>query len=93
MLGMRGVGFALAMLISRCLCQFRLRWVANANMVSGGIWALFNIFKTSLNVLVGSNLTINIPTVFYIPCSQQKKANSCELVLIQKSCNSLMQIA
>ena len=22
-----------------CLCQFRLRWVANANIVSGGIWA------------------------------------------------------
>ena len=33
------LGFALAMLISCCLCQFRPRWVAHAKAVSSGIWA------------------------------------------------------
>ena len=32
--------FALAMYISCFLCRFHLRLVANANPVSGGIWAL-----------------------------------------------------
>ena len=33
------VWFMLAMKISCCLCQLRAHWVANANVVSGGIWA------------------------------------------------------
>ena len=34
------LGSALAMSTSSCLCNFSLRWVANANVVSGGIQAL-----------------------------------------------------
>ena len=38
-LGPLALGLALGMYISYCLSQFRLRWVANANMFFGGIWA------------------------------------------------------
>ena len=31
---------ALAMYISFFVCRFHLRWVANANPISSGIWAL-----------------------------------------------------
>ena len=37
--------FALAMYISCFLCRFHLRLVANANPVSGGIWALVFIIN------------------------------------------------
>ena len=34
------LGFALVMLIPFCLCDFSLRWSANANTVSGGTPAM-----------------------------------------------------
>ena len=40
MLGLLALGLALDMYISCCLYQFRLRWVANANPVFSGIWAI-----------------------------------------------------
>ena len=33
------------------LCPFHLRWVANANAVSGGIWAFITITWTLMNLL------------------------------------------
>ena len=39
--GYTRIGFALAMYISFCLCQFRSHWVANMNAISCGIWALY----------------------------------------------------
>ena len=39
-LGLLALGLALGMYISYFLCRFHLRLVANANPVSGGIWAL-----------------------------------------------------
>ena len=36
-IGNMRVGYALAMYIPCCLCQFRSRWVANANAISSGI--------------------------------------------------------
>ena len=40
-LGNIHIGFALSLLISRCLSNFHSLWVAKANMISGGIWALY----------------------------------------------------
>ena len=38
--GYTRVWFALVMYISSCLCHFCLRWVHNANVLFGGVWAL-----------------------------------------------------
>ena len=38
--GPKHKSLALAMYISFCLCRFHLRWVANTNPISSGIWAL-----------------------------------------------------
>ena len=43
------VGFALGMSISCCLSHYRLRKVANANVVSAGIWAFFCVFFCGLH--------------------------------------------
>ena len=36
---------ALAMYISCCLCHFHLHWVANANTISSGKWALIYLIS------------------------------------------------
>ena len=43
--GYARVGFALGMYISCCLFPVPLRWVANADAISGGIWAIVSIAK------------------------------------------------
>ena len=47
MLGPLVLGLPLAMYISCCLCQFCLRWVANANAFFSGIWAIKNCWSAS----------------------------------------------
>ena len=36
------------MYISCCLCQFCLRWLANAKANSGGIWALLSVSQANM---------------------------------------------
>ena len=52
--------FALAMYISCFLCRFHLRLVANANPVSGGIWAL-NYLTMAHITLIDLKREITVP--------------------------------
>ena len=38
------------MILVSFLCQFHSRWVANANPVSGGIWAIQIFFKDKIDL-------------------------------------------
>ena len=50
--------FALAMYISYFLCRFHLHLVANANPVSGGIWALETNGRMLFELLVKTTLSL-----------------------------------